>query len=220
MPIRSDGVEKHARLLEVALEVFAAKGFHEATVAEICAGAGANVAAVNYHFGGKEQLYAEVWKRAFAEAHEHFPVHGHVPPDASPSRRLHGAVHSMLSRVLRHGHESHAGRLLLQDMARPVEAIRPVRREAITRVRQYLESVIRELLGDVADDQSVRYCSMSVVHQCLSMGFRGGRKPPSLGGGTFSHDEIDALADHVWRFSLGGIRATRRYLNRTHGVTS
>src|SRR5262245_56728848 len=48
------------RLLEVAAEVFAEAGYREATIRDICARAGANVAAVNYHFGGKEELYRAV----------------------------------------------------------------------------------------------------------------------------------------------------------------
>ena len=63
MAKRSDGMEKRERLLETALEVFARKGFHDATVAEICKKARANVASINYYFGGKEALYAEVQGR-------------------------------------------------------------------------------------------------------------------------------------------------------------
>jgi len=53
------------RLLEAAGEEFADKGFGGATVRAICARAGANVAAINYHFGDKERLYIE----AVIEAH-------------------------------------------------------------------------------------------------------------------------------------------------------
>ena len=47
-----------AKLLEAAGEEFADKGFEKATIRGICELAGANIAAVNYHFGDKEQLYA------------------------------------------------------------------------------------------------------------------------------------------------------------------
>src|SRR5262245_50873942 len=56
------------RLLEAAGPVFAQYGFDRATGKEICERAGANIAAINYHFGGMQSLYAEV----VAEAHNRF----------------------------------------------------------------------------------------------------------------------------------------------------
>ena len=51
------------RLLKAASEIFAEKGFRDATVAEICEAAEANIAAVNYHFGSKQRLYIEMFRR-------------------------------------------------------------------------------------------------------------------------------------------------------------
>src|SRR5260370_972812 len=53
-----------AQLLEAAGQVFAEKGVDRATGKEICERAGANTAAINYHFGGMEGLYSAVIEEA------------------------------------------------------------------------------------------------------------------------------------------------------------
>jgi len=60
MTIRKDGTDTKERLLRAASKVFAQRGYREATIAEICHKAGSNVAAVNYHFGGKDAVYIPV----------------------------------------------------------------------------------------------------------------------------------------------------------------
>ena len=66
--------ETRRQLLEAAGAVFAEVGFRNATVREICRHAGANIAAVNYHFGDKETLYAEVLRYAQGRALEKYPL--------------------------------------------------------------------------------------------------------------------------------------------------
>ena len=52
------------RILDSALEVFADKGYEGGAVREICTHAGTNVAAVNYHWGSKDALWAGACERA------------------------------------------------------------------------------------------------------------------------------------------------------------
>ena len=56
--------ETRDKLMIAAGEVFAEVGYQAATTREICARAGANIAAVNYHFGDKLGLYTEMLKDA------------------------------------------------------------------------------------------------------------------------------------------------------------
>ena len=57
---RDRGAETRAQLIEAALDVFGLFGFEGATTREIAKAAGANLAAIVYHFGSKEALHIAV----------------------------------------------------------------------------------------------------------------------------------------------------------------
>lgn len=69
-----NGIETRDRILRAGCRVFAEKGYSDATVADICSVAGTNMASVNYHFGSKDELYAEVWRHAWRQAEEAYPA--------------------------------------------------------------------------------------------------------------------------------------------------
>src|SRR5512139_3551664 len=58
------------RILDAAERLFAERGFEGASVRDLAAAAGVNLAAINYHFGGKEALYRAVGERLMNELRE------------------------------------------------------------------------------------------------------------------------------------------------------
>jgi AcrR family transcriptional regulator len=210
---RSDGQETRERLLDAAVEVFADKGFWEATTAEICRKAGANAAAVNYHFGSKEDLYVESWRHAFRRSLDAYPPHGGVPDTAAARKRLHARIRTILRRIT--DPKSHGFDMLHKEMANPTGLLTGVVRESIEPMRRELAAIVRELLGKNATDEQVRLCQMSIKSQCFGPMLherqrkKAPAKPPLPGPPTLEID-LDTLADHITRFSLAGIRAIRR----------
>ena len=216
MAVRKDGMDTKNKLLKAASEAFAEKGYRETTVAEICMQAGSNVAAVNYHFGGKDALYAAVWRNAFKEALRVYPPDGGLPPNATPEKRLHALIFSLLHRIMDNGRLGYAGQILLQEMSDPTDVIRQVRKDVIGPLREHTQQIIIELLGPKANDLQIGFCKMSVIHQCLAIGFRKGKLPSFIIKEKPTPELIDGLVEHITRFSLAGIKAVRREIETSH----
>ena len=209
MAVRKDGINTKMKLLTAAAEVFAKKGYQHTTVAEIGRRANSNLAAVNYHFGSKDALYIAVWKRAFEEAMEVYPSDGGLGPHAHPEEKLHALIKSHIHRILDDGRLGHAGKILLQEMSNPTEAIHQVLHDTIQPLLKRTQNIIKELLGPEATDQEVGFCEMSVIHQSLAIGFRKGKFPEHIIR-EITPDVIDDLVEHITRFSLAGIAAIRK----------
>ncbi len=111
------------RLLSAAYAVFAEKGFRDATVAEICKQAHANIAAVNYHFGDKESLYNACWRHGFALAMEAMPLDEGVDATSSPQDRLRAFIHAFMRRVSDETEIGYFPRLMVKEMAEPTGAL-------------------------------------------------------------------------------------------------
>jgi AcrR family transcriptional regulator len=208
MAERRDGLATRAHLLAAARRVFAEKGYRDATTSHICKAARANAAGINYHFGSKEKLYAEVWKEAFQEAITRYPLDGCLPHDAPADERLRAAISSLLRRMLDSSSLSYAGQIVLMELANPTEALETVKQDAIEPLRRRMQGIVRDLIGPEAAEEYVAFCVISIIHQCLGFGFRRGRLPALL-------DKMDketllaSLTEHIHTFSLAGIRAVR-----------
>jgi AcrR family transcriptional regulator len=219
MAVRRDGIESKDRLLKAATEVFAEKGYRDATVAEICRRAESNVAAVNYHFGSKDELYATVWRRCFDEAMKVYPPTGGLGDDAPADRKLEAFISSALHRILDRGRLGYSGQILLREMSEPTEVISNILSEVIKPLKQRTREIIIELLGEQAQyagKDEVFFCQLSVVHQVLAIGFRRstGRFRLDVSGNENLFESIDELAEHITLFSLAGIAAVKEKIRR------
>lgn len=210
---RSDGRETKEQLLAAASEVFAAKGFRAATIAEICQRAKVNTAAASYHFGGKAALYVASWRYAFERSLRNYPPDGGVPASAPAEERLRGRILSLMQRIL--DPQSHVFDIAHTEMASPTGLLAETIRRSTEPIFQGLEALIRELLGPAASEQQIRLCQMSIRAQCFGPLLRERRRKRALPGRLPPgpeplQDDVEELADHVTRFSLAGIRELRQ----------
>jgi AcrR family transcriptional regulator len=212
--LHPDNAETRGRLLQAAGEVFAEQGFREATIREICRRAGnVNVAAVNYHFGNKERLYAEVLRFAHGCAMTKYPAGMGLEPHATPEQRLHAFVRSFLFRIFDEGRPAWHGRLVAKEIADPTAALDQMVTEGIRPNFEMLKTIVADLLGHAgggSDPDRVRNCAFSIVGQCLFY-FHGGPIIARLHPGQqFRAEDIEALARHITGFSLAAVENLAR----------
>jgi AcrR family transcriptional regulator len=195
------------RLLEAAAGVFAEEGFRRATIQAICRRARANIAAAHYHFGDKAGLYAAVFSYAEQRADEE--TRAAVAPDGAPAAaRLQAHVTAFLSRLLDPGRPAWMARLIAREMIEPTRALDRLVRRRMRANHEQLSAIIRELLGRGADKHTVRFCTLSVIAQCV---FYRNSAPvvERLYPDIVASRDITRIAEHVTRFSLAAIRGLR-----------
>ena len=199
------------RLLQAAGEVFAEQGFRRATVRDICSRAGANVAAVNYHFGDKEGLYAEVMRHGVSLAIQKYPPDMGLPADAGDlpvERRLAAFVRSLMYRVLDEGPFAWHGRLMLWEMVEPTAALDRLLQDTIRPLYVRLTGLVGELLGPAATPERVQMGCATILGQCMFYRMGGALLSRVQPGSTrFDPARTDMLAEHVTRVSVAGLRS-------------
>ena len=141
-PVLPEGTR--TKLLDAAGQVFAESGFQAATVREICARAGVNIALVNYHFGDKLELYTEVLRHSVGA-----PGNGIIKQatrSAAPAEEVfRELIHAMLLRVCRADRPGWHFRLMMHEFAQPTPAMASVIDETMRPVYDRF----RELIGSM-----------------------------------------------------------------------
>ena len=205
---RARDAETYDRLLEVAARLFAARGFKDVTIREICRAARANVAAVNYHFGDKLGLYREVLNKAIETMQATTEAARQAGTGREAEQKLRAYIKVFLERTAAQSGDSWIHQLMLREMADPTPAIELVFEQVIRPRVAYLSEIVAEVLNIDANDAQVLRSVMSIQSQCHAA------MPNPLSKRLMRDLAADAafddLAEHIAQFSLGGLNAVAR----------
>lgn len=192
-------------IMEAAGEIFAEQGYPKATVRDICRQAGANIAAINYHFGDKKGLYLAVLKHYQEIAFQTYPPDLGIKETQSPEEKLRAFIRSFLMRIMNEGRPAWFGKLLAREFTEPTWAFDILVEETIRPSFQLLIGIVAEIIGKGTKDRKVLLNSMSIVGQCLY--FRHSHPVISrlFPREVFGFKQIDELTDHITRLSLRGL---------------
>ncbi len=193
------------RLLMAAVEIFAERGFRDATVRDICAKAEVNQASVNYYFGGKEKLYAESLSFAFAQADQCYPLGEALNSSLPAAQRLTCFIQVFLHKLLDDTVLGHHGKLIAREITDPTSALDGVMATAIAPQFDMLKEVLPCLMGSSWSEQDIYRCILSILGQCLMYKHSRSvidRVCPEV---IASAEEINRTAEHIAKFSLAAL---------------
>lgn len=205
-PVLAD--DTRSKLLDAAGEVFAQSGFQAATVREICARAGVNIALVNYHFGDKLELYTEVLRYSVGASSDGI-IRQAIASTAPPREAFRELIHAMLQRVCRADRPGWQFRLMVHEFAKPTPAMATVIDETMRPVYDRFRQLIGVMLNLSVDDDQVRLATHSVIAQVVHYVHARhvvSRVWPDL---ELTPERIAQIAQHIADFSLAGLNGIR-----------
>jgi AcrR family transcriptional regulator len=200
----------HAKLLDAAREVFAEWGYYGATVRKICTRAGANVAAVNYHFGGKMGLYTEVLRQLVSAVHSTHRenIRRMLGEHGTPEEVLREVIRAMLKTMVGANRPTLHFRLMAHEFAQPTPALSRIIEEETRPNYDRLRELIGQILRLPRDHEKTRLCAHSVIGQVVHYVHAGpimARLWPEL---KMTPEQLEQIADHITEFSLAYLRKT------------
>ena len=198
--------EARERILQAACEIFAERGFLNTTIRDICQQAQVNIAAVNYYFNSKENLYEEVCKHIFGLSAENADSRFKLGENKNPEEKLKAFIQAILLTILTKKRSNWREMIMSREMVSPTSALNIVIEDMIKPRFQQLYSIVKDLLGEGADDELVRRCCLSITGQCLYYRFA---RPVILKLNPkqkYDMAGIEKLSDHITQFSLNAIK--------------
>lgn len=196
------------RIVEAAGEIFAEKGFEQATVRDICQQAGANVAAVNYYFGDKQRLYVEAVKRAHAwkMSQAELPQWAN---DVRPQKMLADFILTFVRRLKLGDRDTWQNRLMMREMMRPHGLCVELVRDSIRPQFEMLVSIVRRLMPEDSTPEQVHVTAFSVVGQCLFYHFADPVVRKLIEESEYTRLSPEKLAEHIAQFSLQALHSEK-----------
>jgi AcrR family transcriptional regulator len=196
------------QLLRAARQVFAERGYDRATGKEICRRAGTNTAAVNYYFGGVDQLYATVVQEAHDRVLTFGALSAAVADEADAKAKLRVIIEQFVHGLAGPASASWVLRVLGREVVAPTPVFETLREKEVLPKSRILRATVAELTGLPEDHPAVARGCLSVIAPCLMLLVLDrrtlGRIFPNI---RLTAGNTDALVDHLVQFALAGLAA-------------
>ena len=187
-------------ILTTAERLYAERGFSDVTLRDIVGAAGVNLAAVNYHFGSKDELITELFvtrsiatnKMRLAELKAAEEAGGGRAPIEAVLRALVGpTLRGCLDPTTEN---ATAARFMIRASIEAVPPIRKIRDREISHLRRFA-TAMRRSLPDVADADIYwgLHFALAMAHQTI----RDSERLTRLSEGVCDLDDVEGVIARV-----------------------
>jgi len=199
--------DTRAALLECAEKLFLTHGFDGVSIRQITEASGANVAAVNYHFNGKTNLYREVIARRLDEiANAKLAILQKLTeqePAADLEQILSEYIHSYFDSLLTTPDNDRLLQTIYREMGPDAIASDLVATRLVMPIHHAFQKIISKICPDL-DEEHISCCVSSVTGQVLHF-IRAREILKIIRNPSQNQTFIEDTVRHITQFSLRGI---------------
>ncbi|CAB1059047.1 Transcriptional regulator, AcrR family [Olavius sp. associated proteobacterium Delta 1] len=205
------------RLLDEAEDLFSQRGYHAVSVREITKAAESNLAAVNYHFGNKQNLYLEVfrsrWLPRASQIQQSFKQSLKNSGNPTPTMVVQSFARAFLEGPMSADERTRHFKLISGELVQPTEAFELVVEQVFRPLfGKFLED-LRKVMPDTVDEKQMILNVFSILSMVLYFNFARPLITTFVGGQE--HNDIETrLVDHIVQFSLSGVGSVKEEVGK------
>jgi AcrR family transcriptional regulator len=192
-------------ILNAAERLYADRGFGDVTLRDIVAAAGVNLAAVNYHFGSKDELIAELFvTRSIATNRERLNELKAAEEKGGGRAAIDAILRALVGPTLRgclgpDREASSAARFMIRASIESVPPIRRIKNREIDHLRKF-SAAMRRSLPDRSEVDLYwgLHFALAMAHQTI----RDGERLTRLSDGACDLDDVNGIIERVVALSV------------------
>jgi|GEM_PF-2008492 len=207
--MKKRSVATKERILQAAAELFAEHGYHGTTHQMMSDKAEVNIAAINYHFGSKENLYLKVWEFLCAESDKSFTEF--VNLEATADEQLRDFVKWRVAAVTGRGLMGCLAQIGRREMSKPSPVYDEIEAKYMREKRAWFFALIREIVGHDLDAPTIAMVAFCIYSPLIHLIEVVGIMQTSLDETYRAQcrefwQDNDKLADSIYTFAMAGLR--------------
>ena len=210
-------------ILAAAEKLYADRGFGDVTLRDIVAEANVNLAAVNYHFGSKDELIAELFvSRSIATNRERLRELKAAEEQGGGRAPIEVILRALVGPTLRgclgpENQRSTAARFMIRASIESVPPIRRIKNRELDHLRKFA-GAMRRALPDRSDVDIYwgLHFALAMAHHTI----RESERLTKLSDGQCDLDDVDGIIERVVGMAVMGLTAGKAESKATAKVAA